>query len=107
MKRLPPYRDGRMHVVADRCSTCVFRPGNPMHLQPGRVRELTDGNLSAESALVCHKTLPYGDHPEVGEAICRGFYDGPGRGSPALQLAAAMGIVEETEIPGQTRTVEP
>jgi hypothetical protein len=70
-----------------------------MHLQPGRVKDLVEGNLEAESALVCHKTLPYGDHPEVGEAICRGFYDGPGRQSPALALATAMSIVTEVALP--------
>ena len=70
-RRLPPWRDDELHVMSARCGTCVFRPGNLMHLEPGRVRELVDDNLDADAALVCHKTLPYGDHPEVGEAICR------------------------------------
>lgn len=98
-KRLPPFRDGTLHVCADLCSTCVFRPGNLMHLQPGYVRELVADNLQAESALVCHKTLPYGDHPEVGEALCRGFYDGPWRDTPARRLAEALGIVTEVTLP--------
>ena len=27
-----PYRDGKVHVCAVQCSTCVFRSGNLMHL---------------------------------------------------------------------------
>lgn len=97
--RLPPYRDAKLHVCADLCGTCVFRPGNLMSLAPGRVKDLVESNLEAASALVCHKTLPYGDHPEVGEALCRGFYDGPWRDSTPRRLAEAMGIVEEVRLP--------
>lgn len=99
MSRLPPYRDGRLHVLAERCSTCVFRPGNLMHLSEGRLADLAKSNLDAESALVCHKTLPYGDHPEMGEALCRGFVDAYGGQVTALRLAQAMEIVTEVEAP--------
>lgn len=97
--RLPPYRDGRLHVITERCSTCVFRPGNLMSLSPGRLASLIKDNLDADSALVCHKTLPYGDHPEFGEALCRGFIDGVGDRSPAIRLAEAMGILQPVEPP--------
>jgi hypothetical protein len=97
-RRLPPWRDDELHVVAEKCATCVFRPGNLMHLAPGRVKDLVDDNLDADAALVCHKTLPYGDRSEVGEAICRGFWDGPFDGHPTRRLAEMLGVVEEVTL---------
>jgi hypothetical protein len=99
VKRLPPYRDGRLHVLADRCSTCVFRPGNLMSLSPGRLRELVKANVDNDAALVCHQTLSYGSHPEMGEALCRGFVDANSGNVPALRLAEAMDIVQPVEPP--------
>jgi hypothetical protein len=64
-----------VRVLSERCATCVFRPGNLMHLRPGRLRELVRENLAAGALLTCHDTLSYGAHPEVGEAVCRGFWD--------------------------------
>lgn len=65
-------------LLSEQCSTCVFRPGDPMHLGPGRLRDLVRSNLDAGAVLICHQTLSYGDHPEVGEAMCRGFFDAYG-----------------------------
>jgi hypothetical protein len=62
-------------VLSEQCATCVFRPGNPMHLARGRLKDLVDSNLAAGALLVCHDTLSYGAHPEAGEAMCRGFWD--------------------------------
>jgi hypothetical protein len=95
---LLPYRDGHVHVLAEQCSTCVFRPGNPMHLQPGRLAELVDHNRREGAALVCHKTLPYGDHPEVGQAICRGYFDAY-KTDTVLALAEALHIIREVPTP--------
>ncbi len=99
MKRLPPYRDGALHVVAERCSTCMFRTGNLMHLQEGRLADLVKSNLDAKAALVCHQTLEYGDRPDVGEALCRGFVDSYGDRVPAVRLATALGITCQVEMP--------
>lgn len=67
--------DRRPRLLSERCQTCVFRAHNPMRLRPGRLRELVDDNLAAGAFLICHDTLPYGPHPEAGEAMCRGFWD--------------------------------
>jgi hypothetical protein len=32
------YRNRQVHVLAEQCATCIFRPGNLMELCPGRVR---------------------------------------------------------------------
>lgn len=74
-------------VLSERCATCVFRPGNLMHLRPGRLRDLVDRNLAAGALLTCHDTLSHGDHPDAGEAACRGFWD---RYAPATNLFRVM-----------------
>lgn len=92
-----PFRDGRIHVMGKKCSTCVFLPGNRMRLEPGRVKALLDENLAADSALQCHKTLPYAADP-LPPAICRGFYDHPRSvESFPLRLGRDMGIIEFDE----------
>ncbi len=93
--RQPPFRDGRVHVQAEMCSTCVFRPGDLMHLGQGRLNAIVRGNQEDRSALTCHQTLPYGTHPDEGEAICRGYWDGPGARSEIRELAEAMRVVRE------------
>lgn len=68
-RRRPVFRDDRVHVLSEKCATCIFRPGNLMRLRAGRVREMVDEARKNESAIVCHSTL--GGH----EAVCRGFFD--------------------------------
>lgn len=65
----------RTRRLSRMCDTCVFRPGNLMHLQQGRLRDLVEQAREAESYIVCHSTLP-GVAPEgVQPAVCRGFFD--------------------------------
>jgi len=81
------YRDGKVHLMSEKCPTCVFRPGNLMHLEPGRVAEMVKEAKAEESAIICHSTLD-GDN-----AVCRGFFD---RHSTAtLQLAERFGVLKE------------
>jgi hypothetical protein len=88
----PVYSDGRVHVMADKCETCIFRPGNLMNLDPGRVKSMVDESVAEGAGITCHKTL-YGQAEQ--EAVCRGFYDAHGDRVPALQIAACMGLIEE------------
>jgi hypothetical protein len=65
----------RTRLLARMCDTCVFRPGNLMHLRQGRLRDLVEQARAAERYIVCHSTLP-GMAPEgVQPAVCRGFAD--------------------------------
>ncbi|MET9353584.1 hypothetical protein ABZY14_11365 [Streptomyces sp. NPDC006617] len=75
-----------VRVCAHRCSTCIFRSGNLMHLEPGRVAGMVKKAVANEGHIVCHKTLGT-DTP----AICEGFANHPrGRvASLALRLARA------------------
>lgn len=82
------YREGRIHVCAEMCETCVFRPGNLMRLTPGRLRGMIDESRAAESAIICHKTL----EPEVGDAVCRGFFDR--YPTQPLQVAERLRLLE-------------
>jgi hypothetical protein len=88
-KQKPVFRDGMVHVRRAMCDTCIFRPGNLMDLEPGRVEWLVKGATEAESCIPCHKTT-YGEDPR-GEAVCRGFYEK--HATVPLRLAATMGKV--------------
>jgi len=88
VNRLNAYRDGKVHVCQDLCATCVFRPGNLMHLEPGRLADLVAQARAHESAIICHSTLA---EDGVDNAVCRGFYDR--HPTQPLQIAQRLGLV--------------
>lgn len=67
---LPPLdsETGQLRIMREQCSTCIFRPGNRMDLNRGRVRQMLAEVRRADSFVTCHKTLGTG---EPG-AICKG-----------------------------------
>lgn len=78
-----------MHVQRERCSTCIYRPGNLMQLRPGRVASMqreADGAGLDGGSIICHQTLG------GAEAVCRGYFD-HGHSLP-LRVAVAFGVVE-------------
>ena len=93
------YRDGKVHVLTEQCSTCVFRPGNLMHLQSGRLKDLAESNRSADTALTCHQTLEYGGYDVPGNAICRGYFDAYADEITPLRMAVALDMIAEQEPP--------
>jgi len=66
---------GLSRLLSEKCATCVLRPGDPMHLGPERTAAFVRQVLDAGSYVVCHETLTYGDFPDYGPAICRGFFE--------------------------------
>jgi hypothetical protein len=60
-----------------------------MHLGPEGLRAIIGQALAAGSFVVCHDTLTYGDYPDYGPAICRGFFEAYSSRSPALILLRA------------------
>lgn len=90
MSRHNAYRDRKVHLMSEKCDTCIFRPGNLMHLEPGRVKDMVDECLKNDSAVICHKTLAEEDN-----AVCRGFYDAYEANVTPLRLATAMNIIKE------------
>lgn len=92
--------DSRPAVLAEKCSTCIFRPGNLMHLRPGRVRDMVNESIRRGGAITCHKTLSYGEHPGYGEAMCRGFYDTVGERTNIIRVIHRLGGFREVPEPG-------
>lgn len=90
----PVYHEGKVHVQSEKCSTCIFRPGNLMRLEPGRVKGMVDGAITDGTVITCHKTL-YGQSEQ--EAVCRGFFDSYAEQIPALRMAQMMDKIKEVE----------
>jgi hypothetical protein len=70
-----------------------------MHLGPGGLRAIIGQALAAGSFVVCHDTLRYGDYPDYGPAICRGFFEAYSSRSPALILLRAYRRLVEVPLP--------
>lgn len=88
------FNNGKVHVMPEKCSTCIFRPGNLMTLQPGRVKGMVDSCLEEGGVIPCHKTI-HGQREQ--EAVCRGFFDSYKDQVPGLLWAEELGITEEVE----------
>lgn len=83
-----PLTSSGLRVCRAECSTCVFRPGNLMGLQPGRLRGMVHDSIQADTFIVCHKTL---DGPR---AVCRGFYDRHAGDTLGCRLGAFAGVLD-------------
>ena len=62
-----------------------------MHLNPGRLQDLVESNVSADSALTCHETT--GTRAAL-PAVCRGFFDAYKARTLPLRLAEGMNVIE-------------
>jgi hypothetical protein len=94
-RRQDVARPGEVRLCARLCDTCIFRPGNLMHLEPGRLTQMTRDARADEGHIVCHDTLDT-DAP----AICRGYADKADRGrSLALRFGRALGWIKEIDPP--------
>lgn len=90
------FRDGRVHVLSEKCSTCIFRP-NERPVDGSRVAEMVMATMDTDGAtVVCHKTL-YQDKQE--NAICRGWFDRLAEKDSILRLAISMRIIKEVPPP--------
>lgn len=89
---------GGSRLLRERCATCVFRPGNPMRLAPGRLRELLDESLP-DGYIVCHDTVTHGPCPNYGPAICRGFFHAYATRSTKIRLMRAFALLVDVTPP--------
>lgn len=87
----PVFREGIVHVMREQCSTCIFKPGNLMSLQPGRVAQMVRDAKAGDSVIPCHHTIHVRDERP---AICRGYWDRHHTDVWTLRLANDMGIVQ-------------
>ena len=83
-----------------------MRPGDPMHLGPGRTAAFIRQVLAERSYVVCHDTLTYGDFPGYGPASCRGFFDAYRTRSAALLILQAGRRLTEVPPPLVARAEE-
>jgi hypothetical protein len=90
------YRNGKVHVLAEQCETCIFRPGNLMRLEAGRVKGMVDDALREDSAIICHATLYRSD---VDNAVCRGFFDA--HSTNPLRAAERLHLIEFDPVPAK------
>ncbi|MFJ4276264.1 hypothetical protein ACIP29_37625 [Streptomyces coelicoflavus] len=91
---------GEIRLLSERCSTCIFRPGNPFRTtMPERIRSMVADAVVDEGHVTCHSTLP-GSAPAAAEpAICRGFADTYGDRSLALRFGDALRLIREVPPP--------
>ena len=92
-------------LLARQCDTCIFHPGNRMHLATGRLNAIAAAAAAAVadgSYVICHNTLPYGNHPDALPAVCRGFHDR--YRTWRLQLIERLFGFTEVEPPGPAST---
>lgn len=90
------YRDGKIHLLNEMCSTCIFNPKTrPVDGQrvAGMVRDTMDDD---GATVVCHSTLM--TEPQE-NAICRGWYDRLGKRDSILALALEVGAIKEVPVP--------
>lgn len=88
---------GLSRLLSERRGTCILRPDDPMFLGPERTAAFIRQVLDAGAYVVCHQTLTYGDFPDYGPAIGRGFFDSyryPSRDLLILQAGRRL-----TEVP--------
>ncbi|GAO08661.1 hypothetical protein TPA0598_04_02970 [Streptomyces lydicamycinicus] len=91
-----------VRVCADRCATCIFRPGNLMNLDPGRVASMVKKAVADEGHIVCHDTLG-----TEAPAICAGFAVHPRGRAASLALRLARAGVLKTVLVQPDRETKP
>jgi hypothetical protein len=79
-----------LRVSREMCSTCIFRPGNLMSLNSGRLKDMVESVKANDSYVVCHQTL--GTRANV---VCKGSFDTIY--TTPVQLAERLGFIEWIE----------
>lgn len=99
-----------IRVRREMCETCIFRPGNLMHLRPGRLADMVELCKRQNRHIPCHEylTLRRGSWvtgPGAKGAVCAGFFQ---RVEPLpwyLQVAERLGWIRW--LPAPTESDEP
>lgn len=92
-----------MFVLEAQCATCIFRPGNPMSLNKGRVKGMVEDCKRNAGHIPCHETMRYEDDDVDDDGgdprttwdspVCRGFYDRYPDVSQSIQIARRLGVL--------------
>lgn len=89
-----PARDNGVWVMAEKCATCIFRPGNLMDLKPGVVAEMKRGADEKGTCIICHEGM-IGPNSAVC-AVCAGYYENCN--SALLQIAERMNVIKRQPV---------
>lgn len=83
-----------LEVLNEQCETCIFRPGNKMHLKKGRVAQMVRKCTQEQSFIPCHETMTHDDDEEHASGpVCRGFFDAHGHVSQLVHVAERLGML--------------
>lgn len=82
-----------LRVFASPCSTCIFRPGNLMRLEPGRVKGMVEAVVADDGFTPCHQTLS-GEHPPT---LCHGMTER--HAGQIVRIAERTGFLARIEPP--------
>ena len=80
-----------VRVMREQCDSCIFRPGNLMHLKPGRLKGMVQDCLDDQTIIRCHKTLD-----DEKQAVCRGLFENYADRIWPLRLAVGMNAIIES-----------
>lgn len=83
------FVNDRVHVRKRMCKTCIFRPGNLMHLKEGCVDQMV-ADAGEDGCIPCHSNLDDPINP-----VCRGFFDK--HKNTLLQIAERLDFITYTE----------
>lgn len=89
--------DGKLLVLSRPCDTCIFAPGNRMHLEKGRLAGMIQECRERQTFIPCHETMEI-EEDDDGEThgegpICNGFYEKWGGYSQLVRIFERLGSV--------------
>jgi hypothetical protein len=85
------YRQGWVHILSEPCETCIFKPGNLMDLNSGRVKGMVEECLEHDRFIPCHQTMSYYHGPAAGRgAVCAGYWTSYHGRNWLLRMAVAL-----------------
>lgn len=91
MSKTNVYRNGKVHVCAEKCDTCIFRR-DVSPVAPACVAQLVESATRKQGVIPCHHTIRPGSGRKKAEAVCKGFFDL--QSTPQMQLALRLGMIE-------------
>lgn len=94
MARNNVFNNGKVYVMPSPCATCIFRPGNLMKLEDGRVDGMVADALANDSVIPCHHTI-HGERDQ--NAVCHGYFARHKRDVTGLRAAVTFNMIEYVE----------
>jgi hypothetical protein len=79
-------------VMPEQCKTCIFRPGNLMHLEDGRLEEMCAITDTKDDNVICHQSEGLMGNIRC-KAWCKGSVDR--RPGFAVRFMQQHGLLQE------------